>query len=687
MDLEISSSMDEYRRDTDIVLWWLETTATSNGWKKPADRDLSTRDLVNQSNIIVNASVRLPRYVKVAFLSAIRLRQRCQHWFEVGARSNAQQIEAHRYFIEVLTKCYSCFNDKALHEEGPEDKMESPPESSQIFAALEIEDPASDDDRSQPQKSSLTLRDSHRGEYWNPDPIWEAAFGVYNIFQDMHSLRSEIKELWAKSETDKFVFLYIGEVLTKMVQIKHLSEVWSWPPPVPEAKLYKITDTDLIQSDSFRELADIDRFLTQVCMDIHLVEILEKDPHADKEAMRLCLNPLQMVLRSVWNTGNVTAESVFAAAILLDFREFVNLPKPVLPPTTRFTFIDVKTRVYRARSFYPFEGKFSQQAVDREEFESGQVPGPCSTTETLELVPMDGRSDFLYRADPVLLGTHMAIEAVSAQHTQKALGDLLLRLHKSKLDFVTADFQDNKPARTVYPYKEAALAAVKSVVYWNPDILAFNEEDWVIPPPDADEDDQDALDNEFQVATSQFLPPGLLRTGLDEAAFQRMCERLERTAAKNNFALPASLARKRALPATKGPNGSRVSKKRRSIPHRLEKTTERWDPCQNCINSMLASTPKAESPAITPTEISRIAVTSAPRVTILVLAEPNIPTQSVLCTNHGPDEETHANPVPEDEDEDEIGGSENIPSVHTAHLAANFAEQEKPGDEDAFPYA
>lgn len=379
------------------------------------------------------------------------------------------------------------------------------------------------------------MRDDHNkdkahvavtGRYYKRDPLLEAAFAVYNFFQDIHSLRTDIRELWTRvaqgkmsllaasltasryllfvyeleakvyktfgnayrstgkpyqdmigvlynmmnpqtghvtayystpeqSEADRFAFLSIGEVLTKMVQIKPLTEIWSWPPPVPEMKLYKIPDLEFIDTDSFRDLADIDRFLTQVCMDVHLVELLESDSCADRGAMSLCLNPLQMALRGVWNGKVVTVEGVFAAGILLDFKELVGKPpKPTLPSTNQVTFLDVKKRVYRNRSFYPFEESPSQQAEDREEFESGQLPRTmyhqqmetvnlsnvigtyAAFAETIQLVAMDGRDDFLYRADPILLGLQMVMQSLSTKSHRTGLGNLLARLGKGDMSFV-----------------------------------------------------------------------------------------------------------------------------------------------------------------------------------------------------------------------------------------------------------
>ncbi|KAK8074584.1 hypothetical protein PG997_009247 [Apiospora hydei] len=68
----------------------------------------------------------------------------------------------------------------------------------------------------------------------------------------------------------------------------------------------------------------------------------------------------------------------------------------------------------------------------------GHVAGTYAfIAETLDLIPMDGRSDFLYRVDPILLGTHTSIQALSTKPTRTALGDLLLHLQNDKINFTT----------------------------------------------------------------------------------------------------------------------------------------------------------------------------------------------------------------------------------------------------------
>ncbi|KAK7914920.1 hypothetical protein PG985_012623 [Apiospora marii] len=56
--------------------------------------------------------------------------------------------------------------------------------------------------------------------------------------------------------------------------------------------------------------------------------------------------------------------------------------------------------------------------------------------ETIQLVVMDGREDFLYRADPILLGLQMAMQSLSATSGRRALGDLLSRLKTGKTGFL-----------------------------------------------------------------------------------------------------------------------------------------------------------------------------------------------------------------------------------------------------------
>ncbi|KAK8122828.1 hypothetical protein PG984_011498 [Apiospora sp. TS-2023a] len=83
------------------------------------------------------------------------------------------------------------------------------------------------------------------------------------------------------------------------------------------------------------------------------------------------------------------------------------------------------------------------------------------------------------------------ILAASATFTALAADkqDLIRQGYEEVIRHHIDDFMDHTPPRTLYPYDQAVLAAVKSVVYWNPDVIGWNEDDWNIP---LEEDNEDA---------------------------------------------------------------------------------------------------------------------------------------------------------------------------------------------------
>ncbi|KAK8122627.1 hypothetical protein PG984_011297 [Apiospora sp. TS-2023a] len=558
MAFQIRSSMDEYRKDTDIFLSWLKCSAASHGWIKPAHRKHTTQDLKDQAAITADAGVRLPYFANRAFQSAIRRRERCQVWFEVSGRSTAKQIKKHRHFNKVFRECYSYFDDKGLHEKGPEESMEAPPKPSCLFTSMEVEDLPSDDDRShsdydttkpdhnttkpdhnttkpdhnrsqpEPGTSSSSLKADETEEQVSvcdiQDPTWEAACAVYDLFRDLQFMRAKTKELWAKaqrgetpmlvaalvavrclffvrdleakvykifsdvytstgntyqdmvgvlrsntysrmddpaanddtlahSEAAEFTMQYIGDAMAKMTQLKHFTSRWSWPPPVPEASLYKIKDVEFIKSGDFRKLRSIDWFLTQVCMDVQLAELLENDSRADKSALRMFQNPLQMALRRVWGTGTVTVESVFAAALLVDITQTTTPRKSILPTTRLLTVVSVKTEITEKRTSYSYKGQPNRQAEARKAFESGKLPSSmfleylqsqglgqqasryAEWSKGLRTVPMHEWADFIYRIDPVIVSTSAALRALQSRPSRTAFSNLILCLGDGRLGF------------------------------------------------------------------------------------------------------------------------------------------------------------------------------------------------------------------------------------------------------------
>ncbi|KAK6856508.1 hypothetical protein PG995_006695 [Apiospora arundinis] len=58
MDIRVSSGMDKYTGDTTILLSWVESTATANGWRSPRNRKPCTRDLEDQTTAIAGTFAR-----------------------------------------------------------------------------------------------------------------------------------------------------------------------------------------------------------------------------------------------------------------------------------------------------------------------------------------------------------------------------------------------------------------------------------------------------------------------------------------------------------------------------------------------------------------------------------------------------------------------------------------------------
>ncbi|KAK8016837.1 hypothetical protein PG993_015026 [Apiospora rasikravindrae] len=467
MDVQVSSKIDEYSRDTAIIIWWLQSTSSDNGWVAPADGKIITRHLRDQARIIVGADIRMPQYVSRAFSRAIALRKRCQVWFEVGKRTTPENIASHRHFIEVLEDCYDAFNADDFFEKETSDEQDETIPLAHAFAGMMVEYLSSSDDvaegssrpsASRPstsRPSTLPLPPPTHDElpqsyntfskaYYDVNPKWDVGCQTHCLFGDVHFLRAEINTMLTEvaagtlplpvasivimhclklvgemeqkvysqfhgvyqptgrpyedmaavlydmmspkvegvtgqqetaeySEEDEFVFLGVGRSLKKLTQTAHLTKEFEWPPPLPEARLYCMMNRDFILSHSF-ERSDIeDAYLSQIGMDIHLGEILVRDSYVGNEATRLSHTPLQAALAGVWKSGVVTVQSVFAALIVLDFQSVVNKPTPELS-AAQMTVSDVKRRVYRDNSFYPFSPKGSTRSEDRAVFDSGEFP-------------------------------------------------------------------------------------------------------------------------------------------------------------------------------------------------------------------------------------------------------------------------------------------------------------------------
>ncbi|KAK6818931.1 hypothetical protein PG987_016384 [Apiospora arundinis] len=511
----------------------------------------------------------MPRYVKGAFESAIKLRQRCQKWFDVEGRSTQEAIDAHQHFIDVLKGCYSCFDEKDLFEKNHKnDHDESQLTFSNYFSMMEDHLVDTDGDSSEPDmpptattrntttrttatrntttrttatrnttKRTTTTRTTSTptttpptiqlyttlaSEYWTPDPQLEATLSIFSFFEDLHSMRSEMNKMWAEvalgqlqlpvasiatmqclktlndietkvcnqyclayystkcsyremtdvlyslkapgsgrgpnyqhtaelSEADDFAFYNVGHVLTKLQQMKVLTKEAFWPPPMPKIGLYHLDDEEFLRPERYEKMVHDDRLITQVAMDIHLIELLELDGYAEPDATRLMRNPIQMAIRDIWTTDTVTVESAFAAVLLLDCETALASVPQQTPLASQAMVWDVKEQIRRDDSFYPFTVKESSREIYRErvwdeislkltvvmcvaEYATGTAAAANAydgdESEPTAIILHNKEPTFLSRADPIMAGMLML-----ANNAESPLSPLITRLGSGKLDY------------------------------------------------------------------------------------------------------------------------------------------------------------------------------------------------------------------------------------------------------------
>lgn len=75
---------------------------------------------------------------------------------------------------------------------------------------------------------------------------------------------------------------------------------------MPETGLYHMDDAEFQRGESYRRIAHSDRVLSQICTDIHSVEMLKQEKYVKPEATVLMPSPTQMAIRNLWNTGVIS---------------------------------------------------------------------------------------------------------------------------------------------------------------------------------------------------------------------------------------------------------------------------------------------------------------------------------------------------------------------------------------------
>ncbi|KAK8122628.1 hypothetical protein PG984_011298 [Apiospora sp. TS-2023a] len=235
MDIRISSRIDEYGRDTAIVIWWLRSASSEHGWIAPADGKIVTRHLREQAQTIFDSEVRMPLWVKRPYTRALSLRKRCQAWFEEGGRTTPENIATHRHFIQVLEECYDIFDaeDFFEEEEDTQDEQDQTASLANAFAAMVVEYLSSSEEDAKgssgpsvPQTVPPTPNDDRPQTYTGAskaycdlDPKWDVACQVYSLFEDVHFLRSEIQKLYAEIDAGTLSLPVVSIIIMHCIRL------------------------------------------------------------------------------------------------------------------------------------------------------------------------------------------------------------------------------------------------------------------------------------------------------------------------------------------------------------------------------------------------------------------------------------------------------------------------------------
>lgn len=261
----LSGRYRQYKADTQRIATWLASTAERCGYaltgptpgaemnygtslvktrkqkKKAQARQLEQKaqqgqryriklkDFTALANYIVGFDkppVEVPSNLFSAFGRAIGARKRCASWFQKQAKSDDTVRESnhmHRYFIGVLEKTLVALRPrcaperledplmKAAQEESLSSEAPLPIELSNMFSALELEEPSeaiqeipttskAQSPRPKPAKENGA---QYEVEFEAESLEQEMFFAAYCLFADLNDIRTHIKGLWTEYDEGK----------------------------------------------------------------------------------------------------------------------------------------------------------------------------------------------------------------------------------------------------------------------------------------------------------------------------------------------------------------------------------------------------------------------------------------------------------------------------------------------------
>ncbi|KAF2498189.1 hypothetical protein BU16DRAFT_615270 [Lophium mytilinum] len=278
------TSYERYKADTNLFTTWLGTTAKTCGWKpsskltattntpttekeaakgprlkgkarklakeeaqgssasmnKVAPKEsrpiqkyiITTEELLEQVDVVsTSRSSMMPDAIRKALSGAIKARQRCAAWFEKTNSATRESLDGHQYFIGVLQRALNKLGvttplpksvpglDAA--NEGEEDLTFM----LNAFEALEVEDITEEETlkslQSEAANESKTLNDSYEVKV---DDNAEIAFKIFSLFEDIHRIRTELRQVWTQFRDGQIQLLQASVLTTAALEIVDQAE-------------------------------------------------------------------------------------------------------------------------------------------------------------------------------------------------------------------------------------------------------------------------------------------------------------------------------------------------------------------------------------------------------------------------------------------------------------------------------
>lgn len=137
-------------------------------------------------------------------------------------------------------------------------------------------------------------------------------------------LNEDLRSLNGPKVTQLFEFIYLptARILSKIAQNRELIDLHGWPPQIPQMKTDYMAGAELLESAELRQREADDRILSQLIIDLVLLDkmngLVDRDTKAKIECYPAFDDVFTTTIQDVWKSGKVSATSVFASQVLLN---------------------------------------------------------------------------------------------------------------------------------------------------------------------------------------------------------------------------------------------------------------------------------------------------------------------------------------------------------------------------------